>query len=155
MDKKSNQHLDGKNINFDIAKLRKACDEVLNIKGFDTSLGIPHFASISLNQIPGDPDSIKGNKARGVFWTKPNSSGKEVIRDEKNVIADFVCPTNETRNIFSPDFLVFMNTIKDLNSYHSKFFKTSKEHFAIQMLVYDYRVKYKQNFKYCVIYLQM
>lgn len=36
----------------------------------------------------------------------------KVIRDGKNVIADFVCPTNETRNIFSPDFLVFMNTIK-------------------------------------------
>ena len=39
-------------ISFDIEKLRKACDEVLKIKGFDTSLGIPHFAGISLNQIP-------------------------------------------------------------------------------------------------------
>ena len=28
-----------------------------------------------------DPDSIKGHKARGVYWTKPDSSGKEVIRD--------------------------------------------------------------------------
>ena len=46
-------------INFDIDKLRNACNEVLKIKGFDTSLGIPHFAAISLNQIPGDPDSIK------------------------------------------------------------------------------------------------
>ena len=35
-------------IKFDISKLRKACDEVLKIKGFDTSLGIPHFAGISL-----------------------------------------------------------------------------------------------------------
>ena len=54
-------------INFDINKLRNACDEVLRKKGFDNSLGIPHFASISLNQIPGDPNSIKGNKTRGVF----------------------------------------------------------------------------------------
>ena len=69
------------NIKFDIDKLRNACNEVLKIKGFDTSLGIPHFAGISLNQIPGDPDSIKGNKARGVFWTKPDKSGKEVSRD--------------------------------------------------------------------------
>ena len=69
------------NLKFDIKKLREACDQVLNIKGFDTSLGIPHFASISLNQIPGDPSSIKGNKARGVYWTKPDSSGKEVSRD--------------------------------------------------------------------------
>ena len=68
-------------IKFDISKLRKACDEVLKIKGFDTSLGIPHFAGISLNQIPGDPDSIKGNKVRGVFWTRPDASGKEVQRD--------------------------------------------------------------------------
>ena len=69
------------NISFDIQKLRTACDEVLKIKGFDTSLGIPHFASISLNQIPNDPNSIKGSNTRGVYWTKPDSSGKEVSRD--------------------------------------------------------------------------
>ena len=71
------------NINFDIDKLRNACNEVLKIKGFDTSLGIPHFAAISLNQIPGDPDSIKGSKVRGVYWTKPDSTGVEVSRDVK------------------------------------------------------------------------
>ena len=68
-------------IEFDINKLRHACNEVLKIKGFDTSLGIPHFAAIPLNQIPGDPESIKGNKVRGVYWTRPDSSGKEVSRD--------------------------------------------------------------------------
>ena len=68
-------------INFDIIKLRKACDQVLKIRGFDTSLGIPHFAGISLNQIPGDPESTKGSKIRGVYWTKPDSTGKEVVRD--------------------------------------------------------------------------
>ena len=47
------------NIKFDVNKLREACDQVLKVKGFDTSLGIPHFASISLNRIPGDPESIK------------------------------------------------------------------------------------------------
>ena len=70
-------------IKFDIDKLRNACNEVLKIKGFDTSLGIPHFAGISLNQIPGDPDSIKGNKVRGVYWTKPDATGVEVSRDIK------------------------------------------------------------------------
>ena len=68
-------------IKFDINKLKNACDDVLKIKGFDTSLGIPHFAGISLNQIPDDPESIKGNNVRGVYWTKPNSSGKETQRD--------------------------------------------------------------------------
>ena len=68
-------------IEFDINKLRQACNEILKIKGFDTSLGIPHFAAIPLNQIPGDPSSIKGNKVRGVYWTRPDASGKEVSRD--------------------------------------------------------------------------
>ena len=68
-------------LKFDINKLRFACDQVLKIKGFDTSLGIPHFAAIPLNQIPNDPDSVKGHKARGVYWTKPDSSGKEFSRD--------------------------------------------------------------------------
>ena len=58
----SNNDFQKQGVKFDISKLREACDQVLKIKGFDTSLGIPHFASISLNQIPGDPESIKGNK---------------------------------------------------------------------------------------------
>ena len=69
-------------LKFDIIKLKIACEEVLKIKGFDTSLGIPHFAGIPLNQIPGEPESIKGHNVRGVFWTKPNSTGEEVQRDK-------------------------------------------------------------------------
>jgi hypothetical protein len=68
-------------LKFDINKLRSACDQVLIIKGFDTSLGIPHFAGISLNQIPENPDSIKGHNVRGVYWTKPYETEKEVKRD--------------------------------------------------------------------------
>ena len=67
---------------ININKLKIACEEVLKIKGFDTSLGIPHFAGIPLNQIPGEPESIKGHNIRGVFWTKPNSTGEEVQRDK-------------------------------------------------------------------------
>ena len=78
-----NQDFQKQNIKFDIVKLRDALDQTLKIKGFDTSLGIPHFAAIPLTQIPGDPDSVKGNKARGVYWTKPDSSGQEVSRDVK------------------------------------------------------------------------
>ena len=78
-----NQDFQKQNIKFDIVKLRDALGQILKIKGFDTSLGIPHFAAIPLTQIPGDPDSVKGNKARGVYWTKPDSSGQEVSRDVK------------------------------------------------------------------------
>ena len=89
----SNSDFHLQDVCFDIEKLQAACDEVLNMKGFDTSLGIPHFAGISLNQIPGDPDSIKGSKVRGVYWTKPDSTGKEVSRDvaiEEEKYTEFV-----------------------------------------------------------------
>ena len=68
-------------IKFDIEKLQEAYHQIVKIKKFEDA-GVTHFGAISLTQIPGDPDSIKGNKARGVYWTKPDKSGKEVIRDE-------------------------------------------------------------------------
>ena len=70
-------------VKFDINELQKAYNEVLKIRNFSGVNGVSNFGAISLTQIPGDPDSIKGNKARGVFWTKPDKSGKEVVRDEK------------------------------------------------------------------------
>ena len=72
-----------KDIKFDIIKLRQALKQVLSKKGFDDAEGISHFGAISLNQIPGDPESTKGKNVRGVFWTKPDSSGKEVLRDKQ------------------------------------------------------------------------
>ena len=72
-----------KDIKFDIIKLRQALKQVINNKGFDDAEGISHFGAISLNQIPGDPESTKGKNVRGVFWTKPDSSGKEVLRDKQ------------------------------------------------------------------------
>ena len=72
-----------KNLNFDVKKLQKGLEEVLKIKKYDTANGIKNFAAICLNQIPGKPESTKGNFARGVYWTKPDHSGKESVRDEK------------------------------------------------------------------------
>ena len=69
-------------IKFDINELQKAYKEIVKIKNFDGLEGIGNFGAISLTQIPGEPESIKGHKARGVFWTKPDSTGKEVLRDE-------------------------------------------------------------------------
>ena len=70
-------------LKFDINKLKEAYKQVLSIKGFTGVTGVSNFGAISLTQIPGDPGSIKGNKARGVFWTKPDGTGKEVVRDQK------------------------------------------------------------------------
>jgi len=69
------------NINFDISKLQKAYKEIIKIKKFDTAGGVSHFGAICLTRIPGDPESIKDNKARGLYWTKPNHLGNEVSRD--------------------------------------------------------------------------
>ena len=80
-------------IHFNIPKLKMGLEEVLKIKNYDNANGIPNFAAICLNQIPGDPSSIKGNKARGVFWTKPDHSGNEVSRDipiNENLYTEFV-----------------------------------------------------------------
>ena len=38
----------------------------LKIKDFSGPDGVSNFGAISLTQIPGDPDSIKGHKSRGV-----------------------------------------------------------------------------------------
>jgi len=69
------------NLNFDISKLQKAYKEIIKIKKFETAGGVSHFGAICLTRVLGDPESIKGNKARGLYWTKPDKSGNEVSRD--------------------------------------------------------------------------
>tara|TARA_Y100001960_G_C14757959_1_gene872316 strand:+ start:2011 stop:2601 length:591 start_codon:yes stop_codon:yes gene_type:complete len=72
-----------KDLKFDPEKLQEALKQVLKIKKYDDAGGITNFGAICLNQIPGQPDSIKGNNARGVYWTKPDQTGKETLRDKK------------------------------------------------------------------------
>ena len=67
------------NLKFDVKKLQKALKQVLKIKNYDSANGIKNFAAICLNQIPGKPESTRGNYARGVYWTKPDHDGKEAV----------------------------------------------------------------------------
>ena len=67
-------------LKFDISKLRKDLDLILENKKFN-SPGVTHFGAISLNQIPNDEESIKGNNIRGKYWTIADETGKEVSRD--------------------------------------------------------------------------
>ena len=69
------------NLKFDIIKLQDAYKQIIKTKKFNTVDGVSHFGAICLTRVPGDPDSIKDNKARGLYWTKPDKSGKEVSRD--------------------------------------------------------------------------
>ena len=67
-------------LKFDISKLRSDLDLILENKKFK-SPGVTHFGAISLNQIPNDENSIKGNNIRGKYWTIADETGKEVSRD--------------------------------------------------------------------------
>ena len=67
-------------LKFDISKLKSDLDLILENKKFN-SPGVTHFGAISLNQIPNDEESIKGNNIRGKYWTIPDETGKEVSRD--------------------------------------------------------------------------
>ena len=68
------------NLKFDISRLRSDLEIVLKNRKFN-SPGVTHFGAISLNQIPNDENSIKGNNIRGKYWTIADESGKEVSRD--------------------------------------------------------------------------
>jgi len=70
-------------LKFDIVKLRKALNQVLSRKSYDDAAGTKYIAGISLNQIPGNPHSAKGENIKGIYWTKPDSSGKETVRAKK------------------------------------------------------------------------
>jgi hypothetical protein len=68
------------NLKFDISKLQNALKIVLQRKSYDDAVGTKYIAGISLNQIPDDPESIKGENVKGIYWTKPDSSGNEEVR---------------------------------------------------------------------------
>ena len=68
-------------IKFDIVRLQEAYRQIIKTKKFEDGGGISHFGAICLTRKPGDPESVKGSKARGIYWTKPNKSGAEVSRD--------------------------------------------------------------------------
>ena len=86
-------------LKFDITKLQESLKEILKIKKYDTANGIKNFAAICLNQIPGNPNSTKGNFARGVYWTKPDHDGNEVVRDkilDETLYTEFVKDFEDT-----------------------------------------------------------
>ena len=69
------------NLSFDINKLRSTLESILKKSKYQT-LNITNFHAIPMNKVPGNDDSIKGHNVRGVYWTKPDETGKEVMRDK-------------------------------------------------------------------------
>ena len=63
------------------------------------------------------------------------SMAQGAIKDNRHVIADFVCPTETTRRDFDADFTIWMDTIKEGRFEDTnKMFETPKN--------YDYRVSH-------------
>ena len=101
------------NIKFDIPKLRLDLENVLKKKKFNT-LDINHFGAIPLNEIPGDKRSTEGHNIRGTYWTLPDETGKEEIRDK---------PINETK---------YTQLVSDFNdTYFEEVYNILKKNFKI------------------------
>ena len=101
------------NIKFDISKLREDLKKILEKKYFNT-LGIKNFGAIPLNEIPGDKDSTKGHNVRGTYWTLPDESGKEAMRDK---------PINESK---------YTQLISDFhNTYFEEVYNILKKNFKL------------------------
>ncbi len=66
------------------------------------------------------------------MWTL----AEEAIDRNRNVVADFVCPTEETRRQFNADYTVLMDTIKE-----SEFEDTNK--MFEEPSKYDFKVSHK------------
>ena len=90
------------NLTFDIQKLRKDLENILKKSKYQT-LGITNFHAIPMNRIPGDENSIKGHNVRGVYWTKPDETGKEVMRDKPINEEKYTELTNEFQNTYFND----------------------------------------------------
>ena len=101
------------NITFNIIKLKKDLKKIL-IKNRFRSLGIKNFGAISLNQIPGDKKSIEGHNVRGTYWTLPDETGKEAMRD---------VPIDESK---------YTELVSDFrNTYFEEVYKTLRKNFKL------------------------
>ena len=61
---------------------------------------------------------------------------QKAIDDGRNVIADFICPTEQTRADFKADYIIWMDTIKE-----GRFDDTNK--MFVQPTNYDFKVTHK------------
>jgi adenylylsulfate kinase len=78
--------------------------------------------------------SEEGRKRQSLrMWTL----AEEAVDRNRNVVADFVCPTEETRKQFKADYTVWMDTIKQ-----GRFEDTNK--MFVKPLTYDFKVTHQE-----------
>ena len=76
--------------------------------------------------------SEEGRKRQSLRMSK---LAKEARDNNRNVVADFVCPTDETRKQFGADYTIWMDTIKE-----GRFEDTNK--MFVPPKDYDFKVPY-------------
>ena len=72
---------------------------------------------------------------RSIQANRMKRLASEAIENNRNVIADFVCPTQATRDDFNADYTIWMDTIKE-----GRFEDTNKMFESLERDEYDYHV---------------
>ena len=85
---------------------------------------VPMFNAVWLNadQVRKEADDWDFSEmGRSIQTNRMKRLADKAIQDNRNVVADFVCPTEHTREDFNADYIIWVDTIKE-----SKFEDTNK-----------------------------
>ena len=77
---------------------------------------VPMFNAVWLNadEVRKEADDWDFSEmGRSIQANRMKRLADEAIKDNRNVIADFVCPTEHTREDFNADYIIYMDTIKE------------------------------------------
>ena len=77
---------------------------------------VPMFNAVWLNadQVRKEADDWDFSEmGRSIQTNRMKRLADKAIQDNRNVIADFVCPTEHTRKDFNADYIIWMDTIKE------------------------------------------
>ena len=77
---------------------------------------VPMFNAVWLNadQVRKKADDWDFSEmGRSIQTNRMKRLADEAIQNNRNVIADFVCPTEHTREDFNADYIIYMDTIKE------------------------------------------
>ena len=100
---------------------------------------VPMFNAVWLNadEVRKEADDWDFSEmGRSIQTNRMKRLADEAIQNNRNVIADFVCPTEHTREDFNADYIIWMDTIKE-----SKFEDTNK--MFEQPKNFDFKVTHK------------
>ena len=100
---------------------------------------VPMFNAVWLNadEVRKEADDWDFSEmGRSIQTNRMKRLADEAIQNNRNVIADFVCPTEHTREDFNADYIIWMDTIKE-----SRFEDTNK--MFEQPKNFDFKVTHK------------